>query len=32
MNDKGQSETWILHGSTPGNALQRVGAMKERCR
>jgi hypothetical protein len=29
-NDKGESETWILHGSSLGNALQRVGAMKER--
>src|SRR5678816_1311380 len=29
-NDKGQSETWILHGSSLGNALRQVGSMKER--
>jgi hypothetical protein len=29
-NDKDRSETWILHGSSLGNALQRVGSMKER--
>ena len=29
-NDKGQSETWILHCSSLGNALQKVGSMKER--
>jgi hypothetical protein len=28
-NDKGQSETWILHGSSLGNALRQVGSMKE---
>jgi Family of unknown function (DUF6152) len=30
MNDKGQSEAWILHGSSLGNALRQVGSMKER--
>jgi hypothetical protein len=29
-NDKGESETWILHGSSLRNALERVGSMKER--
>jgi hypothetical protein len=29
-NDKGESETWILHGSSLGNALRKVGSMKER--
>ena len=29
-NDKGQSETWILHGSSLGNALRQVGSMKDR--
>ena len=29
-NDKGQSETWILHGSYLRNALRQLGAMKER--
>lgn len=29
-NDKGQPETWILHGRSLGNALRQVGAMKER--
>jgi len=29
-DDKGQSETWILHGSSLGNALRQVGSMKER--
>jgi hypothetical protein len=29
-DDKGQPETWILHGSSLGNALRRVGSMKER--
>ena len=29
-NDTGQLETWILHGSSLGNALRQVGAMKER--
>ena len=29
-NDKGQSETWILHGSSLSNALRQVGSMKER--
>jgi|GEM_PF-1492538 len=29
-NEKGQSETWILHGSSLGNALQKVGSMKDR--
>jgi hypothetical protein len=29
-NDTGQPETWILHGSSLNNALNRVGAMKER--
>jgi hypothetical protein len=29
-NDKGQPETWILHGSSLGNALRQVGSMKER--
>jgi hypothetical protein len=29
-NDKGQSEAWILHGSSLGNALRQVGSMKER--
>jgi hypothetical protein len=29
-NEKGEPETWILHGSSLNNALRRVGAMKER--
>lgn len=29
-DDKGQSETWILHGSSLGNALRQVGSMKDR--
>jgi hypothetical protein len=29
-NDTGQSETWILHGSSLNNALRQVGSMKER--
>jgi hypothetical protein len=29
-DDKGQPETWILHGSSLNNALNRMGAMKER--
>src|SRR5262245_50690606 len=29
-DDQGQSETWILHGSSLGNALRQVGSMKER--
>ena len=29
-NHEGQSETWILHGSSLGNALRQVGSMKER--
>ena len=29
-NEKGELETWILHGSSLGNALDRVGSMKER--
>lgn len=29
-NDKGQPETWILHGASLNNALRQVGAMKER--
>jgi hypothetical protein len=29
-NDRSQSETWILHGSSLGNALRQVGSMKER--
>jgi Family of unknown function (DUF6152) len=29
-NDKGQSEAWILHGSSLGNALRQVGSMKGR--
>jgi len=29
-NDQGQSETWILHGSSLNNALRQVGSMKER--
>ena len=29
-NDKGQSETWILHGCSLSNALRQVGSMKER--
>src|SRR5262245_61343854 len=29
-NDKGQSETWILHGSSLGNALRQMGSNKER--
>ena len=29
-NDKGQPETWILHGASLGNALRQVGSMKER--
>ena len=29
-NDKGQSETWILHGRSLANAVREVGAMKER--
>ena len=29
-NDEGPSETWILHGSSLGNALRQVGSMKER--
>jgi hypothetical protein len=29
-NDQGQPETWILHGSSLGNALRRVGSMKAR--
>lgn len=28
--DKGQPETWILHGSSLRNALRAVGSMKER--
>jgi Family of unknown function (DUF6152) len=28
-NDEGQSETWILHGSSLNNALRQVGSMKE---
>ena len=30
QNEKGESETWILHGSSLGNALRQVGSMKER--
>ena len=29
-NDKGEAETWILHGSSLRNALRAVGSMKER--
>ena len=29
-NDKGESETWILHGSSLNNGLRQMGAMKER--
>ena len=29
-NEQGQSETWILHGSSLNNALRQVGSMKER--
>ena len=29
-NEQGQPETWILHGSSLGNALRQVGSMKER--
>jgi hypothetical protein len=29
-NDEGQSETWILHGSSLGNALRQAGSMKDR--
>jgi hypothetical protein len=29
-NDKGQPETWILHGRSLGNALRQMGSMKER--
>jgi len=29
-NDKGQSETWILHGASLNSALRNVGSMKER--
>lgn len=29
-NDKGQPETWILHGSSLRNALRAVGSMKDR--
>jgi uncharacterized protein DUF6152 len=29
-NDKGQSETWILHGRSLNNALRVLGSMKER--
>jgi uncharacterized protein DUF6152 len=29
-NDKGDPETWILHGSSLVNALRQVGSMKER--
>ena len=29
-NTKGQSETWVLQGSSPGNALQKLGSMKDR--
>src|SRR5262245_19406159 len=29
-NDKGESETWILHGHSLNNALREIGPMKER--
>ena len=29
-DDKGQPETWILHGASLNNALRQVGSMKER--
>ena len=29
-NEKGELDTWILHGSSLGNALRQVGSMKER--
>ncbi len=29
-SEQGQPETWILHGSSLGNALRQVGSMKER--
>jgi Family of unknown function (DUF6152) len=29
-DDKGQAETWILHGSSLSNALRQAGSMKER--
>jgi hypothetical protein len=29
-NEKGESETWILHGSSLNNALRQAGSMKER--
>ena len=29
-NDKGEPETWILHGRSLNNALREVGSMKER--
>ena len=29
-DDKGQPETWILHGRSLGNALRQMGSMKER--
>jgi hypothetical protein len=29
-NEKGELETWILHGSSLGNALRQVGSMKDR--
>lgn len=28
-NDKGASETWIIHGSSLNNALRQVGSMKQ---
>jgi hypothetical protein len=29
-NEKGESQTWILHGSSLNNALRQAGSMKER--
>ena len=29
-NEKGELDTWILHGSSLNNALRQVGSMKER--
>jgi Family of unknown function (DUF6152) len=29
-DEKGELETWILHGRSPSNALRAVGSMKER--
>ena len=29
-NEKGESETWIIQGATPSNAIRQMGAAKER--